>query len=110
MLCEKPCGGNSGWSVSLQTVAEASRLQYSRVRARRPDDELRRDATATFKRLLHNPELSTSSKRVFMFEVRRFRLVLFVDLDDFSIVHVGDAVGIGKNPVVVGDDDDRAFG
>ena len=35
---------------------------------------------------------------------------MLVDFDDFDVVHAGDAVGIGKNPVVVGDDDDGAVG
>ena len=35
-------------------------------------------------------------------------MCLLADLDDFPIVHAGDAVGVGENPAVVSDDDDGA--
>jgi len=35
---------------------------------------------------------------------RRMRSVHIVDLDDFTIVHAGDAVGVVKNAVVMSDD------
>ena len=35
---------------------------------------------------------------------------LHADIDDLAIVHAGDAVGVGKDAVVVGDDDHGAVG
>ena len=46
---------------------------------------------------------------VFVNEMRSLRVSLFADFDDFPIVHAGDAVGVGENPVVVRDDDDGTF-
>ena len=42
--------------------------------------------------------------------MRLLGVELFIDLDDFSVVHASDAVGVGEDPVVVGDDDDGALG
>ena len=48
--------------------------------------------------------------RVFVDEMGRLLVALFGDLDDLAVVHAGDAVGVGEDPVVVGDDDDGAVG
>ena len=43
-----------------------------------------------------------------MFKVRRYPVILFPDFDNFAIIHAGDAIGVGEDPIVVGDDDDSA--
>jgi hypothetical protein len=46
--------------------------------------------------------------RVFVDEVWGVLVALLGDFDDLAVVHAGDAVGIGEDSVVVGDDDDGA--
>ena len=48
--------------------------------------------------------------RVFVDEMGRLLVALFGDFDDLAVVHAGDAVGVGEDAVVVGDDDDGAAG
>ena len=48
--------------------------------------------------------------RVFVDEMGWLWVALLGDLDDLAVVHAGDAVGVGEDPVVVGDDDDGAVG
>ena len=44
-----------------------------------------------------------------MNEMRRLFVELLSFLDDLAVVHAGDAVGVGEDPVVVGDDDHGAL-
>ena len=53
--------------------------------------------------------LLRSCTRMLVDEVRRLGVDLFLLLDDLAIVHAGDAVGIGEDTVVVGDDDHGAL-
>lgn len=46
--------------------------------------------------------------RVFVNELGWLLVILFDDFHDLSIVHAGDAIGIGEDAVVVGDDDHGA--
>ena len=43
-----------------------------------------------------------------MDEMRWLLVKLLFLLDDLAVVHAGDAVGVGEDTVVVGDDDHRA--
>ena len=58
---------------------------------------------------IHSPP-STYGVCMFVFEMGRLLLILFCHFDDLAVVHSGDAVGVGKNPVIVGDDDHGAVG